>query len=504
MKQKRKLMFLTAMLLFLTTLFAGCVLIPDEYTKGVRLDSSYPKDDLPIMKDAVIFFCDADDETVSVKYGVEDDLDDVADFYKDHFDDNDIVLDDESDKSSRYTAEGSYKDFVFELRAGSPSGQYEEKLFETVVKIDIEFIEGTVPTPGIAETEEPASLEQDILGFWRQESFEDGTGVYDTYDYGQAYEFLADGTLNVYINYVYAASGGWAYIDESTILLTTVDLSQENVSVAQERRDGIDYLIWTDSTGTLTFFRDSAEGFSMTGGDDNNGDDNANTQQLEAALIGPTWYYYHYADSMANLEKTVSGYEIYYNDGTFDYSFDDAVHKGTWYIQDGRLYCTYEDGSSSNWYIEFIVQRGINLLLYYDDSAPGSYWLYADISRDTIPGNVDNSVVFLTDQEMTYAIMGFSCNYIPYYHPDGTIEEYEDSAVFHEDGSYEENVNGYYDSGTWQFYDGYLELRYTDGTYLKYPAFVEYNKDVGSYFMYLYDLEEGHEGGYWVFTDYEP
>ena len=501
MKQKRKLMFLTAMLLLLTTLFAGCVLIPDEYTKGVRLDSSYPEDDLPIMKDAVIFFCDADDETVSVKYGVEDDLDDVADFYKDHFDDNDIVLDDESDKSSRYTAEGSYKDFVFELRAGSPSGQYEEKLFETVVKIDIEFIEGTVPTPGVVETEEPASLEQDILGFWRQESFEDSSGKYDTYDYGQAYEFVADGTLNLYTDYVFAVSGGWAYVDETTILLTTVDSSQEYVDVVQEVRNGVDYLIWTDSTGTLTFFRDSSDEFSLSTG--NNGN-STNSEQLEASLTDNIWYYYHYADSMANIEQPLFGYEIYYEDGTFEYSFDEKTHYGTWYMQDDRLYCTYEDGSSSNWYIELVVQRGINLLLYYDDSAPGSYWLYADISRDSIPGNLDNSVVYLTDQEMTYAIMGLSCSNISYYYPDGSIEEYEDSAVFHEDGSYEEYVSGVYDTGTWKFYDGYLEIYYSDGSIYHFPAFVEYNNDVGSYFIYLYDMEEGYEGGYWIFTDYEP
>ena len=501
MKQKRKLMLLAALMLLASALFAGCVVIPDEYTRGVRLDSAYPEDDLPIMDDAVIFFCDADDDTVSVEYGVEDELDDVADFYKDHFDDNDIVPDDESDKSSRYTAQGSYKDFVFKIRAGAPSGTFEEKLFETVVKIEIEFIEGTVPTPGTAQPGEPASLAQDILGFWRQESFEDSDGIQDTLDYGQAYEFLADGTVNLYADFEFFGSGSWEYVDESTILVTTASSEQEYVSVAQERRGGVDYIIWTDSTGTLVFFRSSFEEFSLAV-DDNTS--NTVSQQLLATLTGNIWYYYHYADSMGNLERTVSGYEIYYDDGTFDYSFDEGVHVGTWYMQGERLYCTYEDGSSANWFVELVVQRGIYMLLYYSDSEPGSYWLYASLDRDTLPISTDNSLIYLTDQEMTYAIMGSTFDNISYYYPDGSIDEYTDSASFHEDGSYEEYINGYDSEGEWQFNDGYLELHYTDGTVLKYPAFVEYNNDVGSYFMYLYDLEEGYEGGYWIFTDYQP
>ena len=116
------------------------------------------------MDDAVIYFCDADDETISLKYGVEDELDDVADFYKDHFEDNEIVLDDESDKSTRYTAQGRYQDFNFEIKAGAPSGTYEEKVFTTVVKVDIEFVDDSLGSINDLQVNTPApyTLAKDI------------------------------------------------------------------------------------------------------------------------------------------------------------------------------------------------------------------------------------------------------------------------------------------------------------------------------------------------------
>ena len=506
MKRKRNLLVVLSFVLVVSFLFAGCVPIPEEYTKGVKLDSSYPEDDMPIMDDALVYYCKADDESVTVKYGVSDSLDDVADFYKDHFDDNSIFLSDESDKSSRYTAQGSYMDFFFTLRASAPSGEYEEKLFETVVKIEIEFIDDIVTTPDNGLTESDTSLAQDILGFWRQESFEDSAGKTETYDYGIAYEFLADGTLNLFSDFVYFSAGGWAYVDESTILLTAVDGTTQYVTAVIEDRSGIDYLVWTDSTGILTFFRDYSDEFSMSGTDTTIDDGSQSVhEQLLAALTSNVWYYYHYSDAMSNLERSSSGYEIYYQDGSFEYSFDEALHYGSWYSDGSRIYCSYENGSSSNWEVELLEQRGISFLKYYSDSDPGSYWLYANISRDMIPGDVENCVIYLTDEEMTYASMGMSFDLIYYLYADGTIEELPgDTAAFHEDGSYDEYVDGVYAEGTWLFQDGYLYIYYSDGVTNQFPAFVEYNPSVDSYFMYLGDLEVGYEGGNWVLTDYEP
>ena len=70
------------LILGLALILSGC--IPSQYTKGVDADE-YPDRDLPVYDDAVIFEYEGDDEEVSIKYGTEDDIDDVIDFYKDYF-----------------------------------------------------------------------------------------------------------------------------------------------------------------------------------------------------------------------------------------------------------------------------------------------------------------------------------------------------------------------------------------------------------------------------------
>ena len=82
------------------------------------------------------------------------------------------------------------------------------------------------------------------IGFWRQESFEDSTGKTATYDLGTAYEFLSNGTLNLYLDFTFVGSGGWEYIDETTILLTAMDGTQQSVTATLEKRSEKDYLIW--------------------------------------------------------------------------------------------------------------------------------------------------------------------------------------------------------------------------------------------------------------------
>ena len=502
MKLSRKTLWLIVALLTVLFLLPGCNMIPEEYTKGVKLDSSYPEDDLPIMDDAVVYYCESDDETVSVKYGVKESLEDVADFYKDHFDDNDIVLSDESDKSSRYTAEGHYMDFDFEVKASAASGEYEEKVFETVVKIGIEFVDDSLGT--ISDLQGGGnvfSLAEDIIGFWRQESFEDSAGKIPTYEYGTAYEFLADGTLNLYYNYSFMGAGSWAYVDDATILLTAIDGTQENVMASIEKRSEKDYLIWTDSTGILTFFRDSFDEFSSSAGSEPL---NADTI-LASSIADKTWYYVYYKDQDGNIMNSSSGYLVYYSNGTVEDIFDDVTTSGSWYASDGRLYCDYSDGSSVNWYIEVENINGTNYLYYYSDSNPGAYWMYADIPRDSIPGYSVDSTLYISDEEITYALIGKEFHELYYMYSDGTTEEMsQDTMVFYENGSLEEHYSGNDLTGTWQVTGGYLELYYDNGESYHYPAYIEYDNLSGAYYLYLADLEEGYEGCYWVFTTYEP
>ncbi len=81
MKHTRKILLLIAILLLLSAALLGCDTVPEEYTDGVKLDRDYPEDDMPIADDAVIYYCDEDEDEITVRYGTSEDLDDVADFY---------------------------------------------------------------------------------------------------------------------------------------------------------------------------------------------------------------------------------------------------------------------------------------------------------------------------------------------------------------------------------------------------------------------------------------
>ena len=118
-------------------IFAGC--IPSHYTKGVDADE-YPDRDLPVYDDAIIFEYEEDDDEVTIKYGTEDDVDDVMDFYQDYFKDEEIALDKEDQDKDEYQAIGFYEDFLFEIDVEEARGKNEEKVFNAVVEVEIEFL----------------------------------------------------------------------------------------------------------------------------------------------------------------------------------------------------------------------------------------------------------------------------------------------------------------------------------------------------------------------------
>ena len=502
MKAMHKIILLTLCTLLACSPLLGCaLLVPEQYTDGVRLDRNYPEDDMPIMDDALVYFSEGDDETITIKYGVNEDLDDVVDFYKDHFEDNEIVLDDESDRSSRYNAEGIFKDFKFDVRVTKPSGEYEEKVFETTVKIQIEFLQEPVATVEI----EQSSLEVDIIGFWRQESFEDEYGKETTVDQGIAYEFRADGTLVAFDDFEYFASATWSVIDQNTLFITAADYEGEASVILEKRTDGYDFLTWTDSSGTLVFYRSSSEEFNV--GDDTNGttvDVPSADDQLAAALADVTWYYIHYSDINGQIASNSSGSLIYHSDGTLVDVFDDKTLTGTWYISDGWLHCDYSDGTSSGWIIEIKDEGGTAFLYYYSDSEPGAFWLYAD--SPSVEDTPAQSATFTTDADVSNYIAGVAWNELYYQYSDGSTEPMTQTTfIFYAEGTFDETFDGVLSSGTWYVKDGVLYMDYTvSQESYHYPVYIKYDADSDSYYLYFGDLEEGFEGNHWIFTTYTP
>lgn len=497
---KSKLFLLVALVVLVSVVFIGCEQIPEEYTEGVRLERSYPEDDMPIYDDAVVYYFDDDESEISIKYGVKDDLEDVAEFYKDHFENNEIVLEDETDKSTRYSAEGSYNDFKFQVKVTVPSGDYEEKLFTTIVKVDIEFVDDSLGP--ISDLQDDEGITDKLIGFWRQESYDNA----NTHEYGIAYEFLSDGSLNLYMDFKLVGTGGWSEIDSSTVLLTSIDGSQENVTVTLEKRSEKDYLVWKDSTGILVFFKDSKDGFSMesassAGGDSNGIPPSAFTDdQLASAISDTTWHYIAYVDNSGDAHGGSEGNLTYNSDGSFEDIFNDETQTGNWYVKDGRLNCDYSDSTSASWPITIELRGSADYLVYYDEDeeAIGAYWLYS-----TFPPN--SIITYTTDEEMTSAIAGKDFNSLYYMYADGTIQSTDENPItFNADNTLEDLYEGELFTGTWAFADGYLENTLDNGEAYHYPAYVEYNSVTDSYYLFLGDLGEGFENCYWVYTTYQP
>ncbi|NLG38099.1 MAG: hypothetical protein GX549_08765 [Clostridiales bacterium] len=135
----------------LTVCIAGCT--PSIYTKGVGVGRDYPDDVLPVYKDAVVFEYESDDdEEFELSAGTQARFSKVVGFYEDFFEDEGIVPTVEED-DEEYCAEGVYKGYSFELTVGEPRGQWEEKLYKTVIEIVIE-ISGE---PEVTATPEPTT-----------------------------------------------------------------------------------------------------------------------------------------------------------------------------------------------------------------------------------------------------------------------------------------------------------------------------------------------------------
>ncbi len=499
MKNVRRASLLIISMMLLCSLLLGCVFVPEEYTKGVKLDRDYPDDDMPIYDEAIVYFSEEDEGDITIEYGVADDLDDVVDFYKDHFEDNDIVLDSESDKSSKYSAQGFYKNFAFTLKISKPNSGYEEKQFATIVMIEIEFTQDSIGTVDVNEI----ALEQAVLGFWRQESFSNSDGKFTSNDSGTAYEFLPDGVLNQYRNFEFTGAGSYTPIDNVNVLLTYAQGDQEKVSVVFEKRSGYDYMIIEGETATLVFYKDSADDFTADGTTLKTPPPGTDSQ-LAAALADIRWYYVLYSDVNGETVSTSTGNLIYNSDGTLEDTFEDETVYGTWYVLDGWLNCDYSDDTSSGWIVEVKIVEGIKYLYFYSNEVP-AFWLYSSVplGEITIP---TTSTTYTTDGDLTAFLAVSQWVSLHYLYADGSTEPMDEISInFYADGSFDETYTGTLNAGTWYCNDGNLITEYsTTGNAFHYPAVIENDDVSNAFYLYLGDLEEGSEGNYWVFTTYLP
>ncbi|MBT3319836.1 MAG: hypothetical protein HN948_02375 [Clostridia bacterium] len=474
MKHTRKILLLIALLLLISATLLGCNTIPEEYTVGVKLDSDYPEDDMPIIDDALVYFSDKDADEITVRYGTGEDLDDVADFYRDFFEENEIVLDDESDKSSRYTAKGSHSDFIFKLRASQPTADVEEQLFKTIVKIEIEFIDEPIVVP----------TDEKLIGFWRQETFDDGSGEMNTYDFGTGFEFTDDGKYNIYSTFEFFGTAGWSVVNENTLLITSIGGLQQRVNIVFEERDGIEYFVMLDPTGTLTFFRDSSEEFELY-------DENARVldQQLSDAIVDKAWYYLGYYDEDGRKFGNDFGSFTCFADLSFVNTMNGVTETGGWHIANSTMYFHYQNESIGiqAWTIEMTSTADETYLHFYFINSD-EYYYYGDR-----PKAVDASLV--TDTAW------YSTAYIDV---DGFASAPPDPELLtlNQDGTFvNEFLSGKILTGTWYISDGFLYMVFDDDNLGTIFWLISVSKDNSVGVLKFFDMREENAGAYWEYVN---
>ena len=79
------------------------------------------------------------DDEWRIKYGTTDDVDDVADFYKDLFKKADYIVTDEKEDKDKYSVEGITDNYGFEIEIEEASGD-EADFFDTTVDITVESL----------------------------------------------------------------------------------------------------------------------------------------------------------------------------------------------------------------------------------------------------------------------------------------------------------------------------------------------------------------------------
>ncbi len=134
MKKVFKFVAVTVVLLMVFTL-ASC---SSAYKKGVKY-KEYPERDVPIYDDAVVFSYEVKGDKCKIKYGSEDDVDDIMEFYQDEFEDEDYRIFDEDIDDDEYSVEGIIDDITFEIDVEEARGDKEEKFFDTIVEVEVIF-----------------------------------------------------------------------------------------------------------------------------------------------------------------------------------------------------------------------------------------------------------------------------------------------------------------------------------------------------------------------------
>ncbi|MCK5129619.1 MAG: hypothetical protein KAQ68_07195 [Clostridiales bacterium] len=162
---KKTMMITLTVALIMTAMLSGCSLlnkIPEKYTEGIKLHRDFPDDIIEVYDDAIVFEDDERFGEIVISCGTEDDIDDIIDFYKDFFEDEEIVPTSEEEDRDEYNVAFIEDGYAIELQVVEAEGEYVEDVFEYVIYIsaketDETEMQAATPSPTPMETPTVAS-----------------------------------------------------------------------------------------------------------------------------------------------------------------------------------------------------------------------------------------------------------------------------------------------------------------------------------------------------------
>ncbi len=142
MKKRTFILFSLSLALLSSSLFLGCSAIknlidntPENFSEGIKYRKDYEDDILEIYDDAIVFDEFSAFTEVVLLCGSMDDFEDIADFYKEFFKDNEIDLLEEEESRDEYYARGIFEGYEFKMKIAEAEGEYIEDLFENVITL---------------------------------------------------------------------------------------------------------------------------------------------------------------------------------------------------------------------------------------------------------------------------------------------------------------------------------------------------------------------------------
>ena len=355
---------------------------------------------------------------------------------------------------------------------------------------------------GDAQQHDPSSAQQ-FVGLWQAvEGTYEGQTI-DMSAMGMALDFAADGSVTEYEGYEASETGTWEAMEDGTLQLSAADgdvMTLANI-VMDEGGAAFTADVTTDGeTGSMRLVKTDMAAFAAPGAD------------LLPRLQGFWWICGTTELPPVNDGVLAQGLVVefsgeimnFYSDFgvealDIDYEFIDADTMR--YIEDGSEY-TVDFGFETIGGTEYMTMTAQGMTTYLMLSSYDAYM--ASANTPSIPAIPDVDTTYTSDADVR-ALIAREWNEWYYLGADGTMDEdVEDfNLKIYSDGTFEEIYYDEYGSGQWNVENGVLTLEYNSGEVYSWPAFIEYSTDIYAYLLY-FEMNDGVEGTYVVFTDYQP